>query len=541
MAKLTFQKGTGRLATDRYDFQDHVDGYNFRHNAPQIDLIPAIIINSVSYSNVYDALNALSGGSVGGAGADFIVVGDGYDTYHNRDITPSTPWDSSIPAFDPFLNDLLNNTANPNHHRISNGGIIVIKAGTYIFNHTVNVPFGISIWGEGYGTKIINQTSSPLPLFKVMTDTNRTPDYGSNQTNPFMFARDTQLFNIVIADNFVEPRFAGDVNYLLPKNADSATPLVSVQEGVNFTAEYVRFIGKTTFSGSTLTSVTSFAVREDHSTPISTGTIVNVKNCFIDGFSTAVETTSLGGTNDHFVFEDNYVRTYGFLNSDLIQPQNNAILKATGTNISVKNNYIYGYNTNTSGVLYISALVSGSPVLEALSRITVSNNNIAVAKSSGLAIGLAYLLYSTTITGADIASKVTSLVYDNNFNNKTEFALNINSTSPQFAVSNYGTLINTRLSYNVSTVSTPTYAIDATTNGDLILLVDTTAARTLTLPTPAFGRTLTIKDKTGQASINHITINRNATDTIDGATSLVINVNYASFSFVSDGTNWFIV
>lgn len=53
-----FNPGVGRLATDRFDFQDHIDGYDFRHNATSIDLIPAVSIVTPK-SNVYDAIVAL--------------------------------------------------------------------------------------------------------------------------------------------------------------------------------------------------------------------------------------------------------------------------------------------------------------------------------------------------------------------------------------------------------------------------------------------------------------------------------------------------
>ena len=55
-----YKKNVGRLVTDRYDFEDHVNGANFRHNADNIDLNPALSINSVPVNNVQSALNELS-------------------------------------------------------------------------------------------------------------------------------------------------------------------------------------------------------------------------------------------------------------------------------------------------------------------------------------------------------------------------------------------------------------------------------------------------------------------------------------------------
>ncbi len=60
MGTPNFKHGIGILTTSRYDFQDHIDGYNFRHQANQIDLFPILQIGSNSISNVQDAVRALT-------------------------------------------------------------------------------------------------------------------------------------------------------------------------------------------------------------------------------------------------------------------------------------------------------------------------------------------------------------------------------------------------------------------------------------------------------------------------------------------------
>lgn len=54
-----FQPGVGRLVTDRFDFQNHIDGNSFRHQASQIDLNPVITINGSPATNMQDAIVAL--------------------------------------------------------------------------------------------------------------------------------------------------------------------------------------------------------------------------------------------------------------------------------------------------------------------------------------------------------------------------------------------------------------------------------------------------------------------------------------------------
>lgn len=55
-----YKKGVGQLVTSRYDFQDHVDGYAFKHNSQTITISPSITIGSVARTNVYDAIVALN-------------------------------------------------------------------------------------------------------------------------------------------------------------------------------------------------------------------------------------------------------------------------------------------------------------------------------------------------------------------------------------------------------------------------------------------------------------------------------------------------
>jgi Repeat of unknown function (DUF5907) len=50
----------GRLVTDRFDFQQHIDGTAFNHNASAILTSPTITINGDGYSNVQTALAALA-------------------------------------------------------------------------------------------------------------------------------------------------------------------------------------------------------------------------------------------------------------------------------------------------------------------------------------------------------------------------------------------------------------------------------------------------------------------------------------------------
>lgn len=81
-----------------------------------------------------------------------------------------------------------------------------------------------------------------------------------------------------------------------------------------------------------------------------------------------------------------------------------------------------------------------------------------------------------------------------------------------------------------------------TVTGDYIIgVTSTAAARTITLLTPGSGtQCWIIKDESGGAATNNITIQGQSGKTIDGAASIVINTNYGVARIYYDGsTNYF--
>jgi hypothetical protein len=55
----------------------------------------------------------------------------------------------------------------------------------------------------------------------------------------------------------------------------------------------------------------------------------------------------------------------------------------------------------------------------------------------------------------------------------------------------------------------------------------------------AMGRTIVVKDTTGTAFTNNITIATDGAEKIDGADTCVIAANYGYATLISDGSNWF--
>ena len=95
----------------------------------------------------------------------------------------------------------------------------------------------------------------------------------------------------------------------------------------------------------------------------------------------------------------------------------------------------------------------------------------------------------------------------------------------------------------VTTISSSDSPYSVSTSTDYLLIQTSGGVVRVVLPLASVmgsGRRFMIKDATGNAATNNITIAVSGTDTIDGASSFVVDVNFASVSVLSDGSNWFV-
>ena len=97
--------------------------------------------------------------------------------------------------------------------------------------------------------------------------------------------------------------------------------------------------------------------------------------------------------------------------------------------------------------------------------------------------------------------------------------------------------LNDKIEYDVQTNSGAFGAVAGQT-----FLVNTSAsAATVNLPAAVLNAFVILKDASGNAKINNITVNGQVGENIDGTASIVMDSNYESKTFVSDGSNWFII
>lgn len=89
---------------------------------------------------------------------------------------------------------------------------------------------------------------------------------------------------------------------------------------------------------------------------------------------------------------------------------------------------------------------------------------------------------------------------------------------------------------NFDTVNSSPWVV---TPAAIFLMVNTAAARTINLPAATTRRVLIVKDVSGLAGTNNITLSRPGAETIDGtAANKVLQTNYGSWIVVCDGTNY---
>jgi hypothetical protein len=83
----------------------------------------------------------------------------------------------------------------------------------------------------------------------------------------------------------------------------------------------------------------------------------------------------------------------------------------------------------------------------------------------------------------------------------------------------------------------------ATSSNYLIGFTAISTGRTVTLPAASTmtNKTIIIKDESGSAGTYNITVDGDGSETIDGAATKVINVNFGSITIYSNGSNWFVL
>lgn len=125
-------------------------------------------------------------------------------------------------------------------------------------------------------------------------------------------------------------------------------------------------------------------------------------------------------------------------------------------------------------------------------------------------------------------------------------AVNVSTTTANF--NGLMSSVDTQVQQALDTIDDYMAVVPVSSNMTLVRnrvhIVNTSAPRTLAFPAlvASHGDIVVVKDATGTADVNNITITQSASETIDGvAASYVMTVPYGSLTFYSDGVNRWII
>jgi hypothetical protein len=172
---------------------------------------------------------------------------------------------------------------------------------------------------------------------------------------------------------------------------------------------------------------------------------------------------------------------------------------------------------------------------------TSSNFNIAGTNSQTLfnidAFGTITIATPSTSTSSNF------LVFDNNEILFKQVLFNDGATGPTGPQGIQGAT-GTGL-YTVYDINVMTYSITVSSYGsDYFGVGFTSSPVTINLPSISSipdGKLVTIKDETGDASTNPITINTDGLDTLDGLTQSQLAINYGSISVIKKSNGWWLI
>lgn len=273
---------------------------------------------------------------------------------------------------------------------------------------------------------------------------------------------------------------------------------------------------------------------------ITAGTTTAAEIGYVNGVTSAIQTQIDGkATSGSPTFSGNVVITGDLTVNGTTTTLNTATLDVEDKNIKIN----LGGNdalsegagitidrTGTKGsIIYAAASASRFSIGDLGSEVevvtttatqTLTNKSLSSAViSNATATTVPYLNASKVLTSSSVTP--TELGYVSGVTSAIQTQLNGKATSG-------------------SVVTPGGYPYSAAT-GDVVL-VDTSTTRSINLPTPTANRFVTIKDAIGSAGTNNITVVRAGSEQIEGlAASKVLSTNWGSWTFIANGTNWFMI
>lgn len=187
------------------------------------------------------------------------------------------------------------------------------------------------------------------------------------------------------------------------------------------------------------------------------------------------------------------------------------------------------YTGNETSNILIGSNVTG---------VNTESNTLRISTGSGTGAGQVNRCFIGGIDAVNVGSTIRIVTEGSDQLGTADLTdgtgINITPTANVITISSDGT---TTLNYR-SINSTPALVVPSTDN--YLSVNSTSAAITIEFPNAAtLGRTYIVKDRTGNASVNNITITTvGGAVNIDGATTFVMNTNFQAISLIGNGTSY---
>lgn len=188
--------------------------------------------------------------------------------------------------------------------------------------------------------------------------------------------------------------------------------------------------------------------------------------------------------------------------------------------------------------------------------LSVSHNPDGTLQSSAISAAGGYIKPASGIPGSDLSSTVQTQLAQgasayqkpangipaSDLSSGVQTSLNAANSAVQQVNGHTGANVTLTMADLKHTTVTKTGNYTVTTSDEIILANATSASGTLTITLPtAIGNANLYSIKKIDGSANTVTLATTSGQTIDGGSTAVIKVQYASISVTSDGSNWYII
>lgn len=376
---MTKYNGTGRLiergflATHKQDFLSHVYGNDYRH-------------------------------------AYFVFVGGENDNVDYR------VGSDEYPTFNDAMSGALADT------RLSNGGIIIIKAGTYTITDTIEVPSKISLVGESTETILVGETDE-LPLFKILKSTKNVYIDESTILTFDGYVDACTFKDLVLTDNSNQTIKSASH----AKATMTTVPMIQCEIESYFICKNVKFFGRLNY-GPQLNRVKTLCAVGYTSTG-SSSTKLTLDQCFFDGMKIGVNFNPDNGNLDFLSVTNCKARVYGNEGQGQSTSEESFINMSLCNHV-ITNNYVV-HQTQINDI--DSYLVNISTASGDLTNIKgIINSNLGLPNSDG------YILHDDTFSTFE--SVISGNNWSNNQNNQWFITVGSSIATPVDTKSSIGDL-----------------------------------------------------------------------------------------------------